>query len=175
MVSSIQLKWMVSIPFPLLFNSPHSKALDARNMGFPLSAKLIIIFSATSSHCPSGLHTWVPYHFFSDPGLGNDQCPQMNFRAYSVTLWAFAMQFSLFRRCPWSMSLYIDMKMIHPWKCSGSHFNSVISLGSRREFPMKWILKKFSHPNSTEITWFHKPSDLTFSSSNSFWTDASQT
>ena len=75
---------------------------------------------------PSGLLTWVPCHFFSDPGPRNDQCPRMNLRAYSVTLCAFTIHCSLFPRFLQWMSFHIDMKTVLPWKCSDSHFNSVI-------------------------------------------------
>ena len=50
--------------------------------GCPLSRKLIIIISTTSSYSPFGAKTWIPYNFFSDPGPRNDQCPcAHNFRA----------------------------------------------------------------------------------------------
>ena len=104
MVLSLPLKWMDFIPLPLLFNSPLSKALDARNFGRPLSVKvdhhILSNFVAFS--------IWFAYvssvHFFSNPGPKNDQCPRMNLRAYSVTLWAFAIQFSLFPHFLHSMS-----------------------------------------------------------------------
>ena len=54
MFSSLPLKWTDLFPFPLLFNSPLSKALESRNIGWPLSAKLCIIRSAVLSHFPSG-------------------------------------------------------------------------------------------------------------------------
>ena len=82
--------------------------------------------SAVLCHSPSGLLTWVLYHIISDPGPRIDQCPRVNLRAYSTTLWAFAIQFYLFPRFPQSMSLYIDMKMILPLHGFGSHFDSAI-------------------------------------------------
>ena len=85
----------------------------ARNTGCPLSAKLSIIPSAVLSYSPSCLLTWVPHHSFSDPGPRNDHCPCVNLRAFSVTLRAFAIQFSLFPRFP----QYIDMKMIFSCSC----------------------------------------------------------
>ena len=42
--------------FPLLFKSPQSRALDPRKTGCPLSLKLIIMISATSSHSPFDLY-----------------------------------------------------------------------------------------------------------------------
>ena len=126
MVSSLPLKWMDVTPFPLFFSSPSSYALVARNFGCPLSEKLSIMSSAILTHSPSSLLTWIPYHFLSDPGSRNDQCPRMNLRAYSVTLWAFAIQFCRFPRFLRSISLYIDIKMILPLTCSDSHFNSEI-------------------------------------------------
>ena len=116
-------------PFPLLLKSPLYKALLARNFGCSLSAKLSIMSTAILYHCPSTLLlTWVPYTFFYDPSHGNDQCPRVNLRAYCVILCAFAMQFSLLRRFHQSISLYIDMKMILPLKCSGSHFDSLVMI-----------------------------------------------
>ena len=63
-------------PFSFLLNSPLSMAPVARNIGWPLSVKLSIMCSATLSQSPSGLQ--VPYHFFSDPGPRNEQCPRGN-------------------------------------------------------------------------------------------------
>ena len=112
--------------FPLLFHSPLSNALVARNTGCPLSAKLSIMPSTVLSHSPSSLWGWVQYQFFSGPGPRNDPCPRVNLRAHSVTLRAFAIQSSLLPPFPQSMSLYFDMKLILPFNCSGSHFHSVI-------------------------------------------------
>ena len=96
-VSSLPLKWIDFYPFSLLLNSPLSKALVARNTGCPFSAKLSIMPSVVLSRSPSGLWTWVPHHFFSDPSPRNEQCPCVNLRAYSaVTLRAFAIQFEWF-------------------------------------------------------------------------------
>ena len=50
--------------------------------------------SAVLSHSPSGLLTWVPHHFLSDPSPRNDQC------AYFVTLWAFAIHVFVSSFCP---------------------------------------------------------------------------
>ena len=138
--------------------------------------------SAVLSHSPSGQWTWVPYHFFSEPGPGNDLCPCVNFRAYSVTLRAFAIQCSFFPRLVQSMSLYIDMKMILPLNCSGSPFDFVIIF---------WILSSihnvvnpgnFVHSISTgspvdpiRTTCFPKPCNLAFRCLHWFITAASQT
>ena len=137
-----------SLLFPLLFNSPVSKVLLARNTGCPFSAKLSIMPSAALSHSPSGLLTWVPYHSFSDRGTRNDQCPCVNLRTYSVTLRAFAIQFYLFPRFVQSMSLYIDMKMIHPFNCSGSHFDSAFIFRISSRIPNVVNPGKFVHSNS---------------------------
>ena len=56
----------------------------------------------------------------------DERSDRVNLRAFSVTSRAFAIHFSLFPRFHQSMSLYIDMKMILPLNCSGSHFDSVI-------------------------------------------------
>ena len=79
--------------------------------------------SATSSHSPFGFYAWVPYH---DPGPRNDHCPCAICRAQSATIREFTTQVSLFPFSHHTMSLYIDMKIIRPWNCSGSHFISVI-------------------------------------------------
>ena len=65
-------------PPPLLLNSPLSKGLVAWNMGWPLSAKWIIMISATLFHSPFDLLTWVPYHLFSQPSPRYDQDPNGN-------------------------------------------------------------------------------------------------
>ena len=180
MVSSLPLKWMDFIPSPLLFNSLLSKALDARNIGCPLWAKLSIMSSAVWSPCPSGLLTWVPFHFFSDPGPGNDQCPRVNLRAYSVTLWAFAIQVSLVPRFLQSMSLYIDMKWNNPVHTliQSSFFEF------RQEFQCSeyWEICPLEFHGFTvdpiqvfNIACFHKPFHLTFPGFDWFVTDTSQT
>ena len=95
--------------------------------------------SAVVSHSPSGLWAWARYHFFSDPGPWNDQCPCVNLRVYSVTLWAFAQQFSLFHQCrctsTWRWSF-----LGNAWDHTLIHSSS---FESRREFPMKWVLGRF--------------------------------
>ena len=86
-VSSSPQQCIDNALFPLLFSFPRSKALDPRKTGRPLSMKLIInVLSDTVSHFPFGLYVWVPYHFFSDPGPRNDQCPCANLLAYSGTI-----------------------------------------------------------------------------------------
>ena len=148
MVSSLPLKWMDFSPYPLLFNSPLCNALLARNAGCPLSAKLSIMPSAVFSHSPSGLLTWVLYHFFSDPSPRNDQCPRVNLWAYWVSMKAFAIQFPLFPRFLQSMSLCIDMKMILPLNSSGKHLDSVIIFWISTRIPNVVNPGKFFHSSS---------------------------
>ena len=69
MVLSVPLKWMDFIPLPFLFNSPLSKALDARNFGCPLSVKIdhhilsnVVPFSIWFAYVSS-----VPFLFRSRP------------------------------------------------------------------------------------------------------------
>ena len=69
MVSSLPLKWMKFIPFPL--STPSVRGFCIRE------------FRTSSSPIP---------------GTRNDQRPRMNLRAYSVTLRAFAIQLSWFNR-----------------------------------------------------------------------------
>ena len=56
----------------------------------------------------------------------NDQHLCGNLLAYAATFMEFAMLLSSFPGVPHTMSLYIDMKMILPWNCWGSHLNSTI-------------------------------------------------
>ena len=150
MVSSLPLKWLDFFPFSLLLNSPLSMALVARKIGWPLSAKLSIIRSAVLSHFPSGSSEQVPYHFFSDPGPKNDQRPS-------------GLSASIIRNCSrirphiflcflvlsTIMSLYIDMKMILPFKLL--RFTLVIQsyiFESLQEYPMWWILVNICHSTS---------------------------
>ena len=94
-ITTVEVNVFHSFSFAF-FDSPLSKALLARNTGCPLSATSSIMLSAVLSQSPSSLWAWVPYRFFSDPGPRNDHCPCVNFRANSVTLRAFAIQFSYF-------------------------------------------------------------------------------
>ena len=81
MFSSLKLKCIDLLPCPLLLNSPLSKALEGRNIGWPDSKKFVIMFSAILSQGPSVLSVYVPYHFFSDPSPKKDQRPRGNLRA----------------------------------------------------------------------------------------------
>ena len=102
-------RWVIRI-------SSLSKALEERNVGWPDSVKFFIMFSAV------WLSVYVPYHFFSDPCNKNDQWPRGNLRAQFATsrdLLSHLSAFPFFY--PHTMSLNIDMKMILPSKCSGSH------------------------------------------------------
>ena len=60
------------------------------------------------------------YHFVSDPGPKNDQCPAGNLfanRDTSVELAIHSFSLSLIHHM---MSLHINTKIIRPWNCSGS-------------------------------------------------------
>ena len=126
---------MVFFPPPLLFNSPLPERLLVWNFGCPLSAKLIIMISATLFHSPFGLLTWVPYHFFSQPSPRYDQHPNGNLLAYVATYTEFATQCSSFPEVLYIMSLYMDMKMIRPWNYSSSHFNSAMNFWTSMRIP----------------------------------------
>ena len=69
----------------LLLSTPLDNGLVDRKTGFLLSANVNIICSATLSHSPCGLYSWVEYHFFSDPGPRNDHCPAENLSAKRET------------------------------------------------------------------------------------------
>ena len=67
----------------------------------------------------------VPFHL----GSSTQKRPtslRWIFEKYSVIFRAFAIQFSLFPRFPQSLSLYTYMKMMLPFNCSGSHFDSIM-------------------------------------------------
>ena len=69
---SLPLTWIVFLRPPLRCNSPLSRALDARNIGWEISENSVIS-SAFLSQTPSSLSELVPYRFFSDPSPKNDQ------------------------------------------------------------------------------------------------------
>ena len=92
----------------------------ARKTGCPLTPNLIIMNSANLSHSPPGLSLKVEYHFVSDPGPRNDQRPAGNLVANKVKSVALAMHSRSLSSDPHMISLNIDMKIIRPWKCSGS-------------------------------------------------------
>ena len=73
MVSLLPLKCIDFFPPPLLCNSPLSKPLEARYIGWPDRVKFGIISSAIRSHDPSGLSVWVPNHSSSVPGAKKDR------------------------------------------------------------------------------------------------------
>ena len=110
-----------NFPPPLLLSVPRDNGLVARKTGCPLSPNLIIINSATRSKFSPGLSLSEEYHFVADPGPRNDQRHAGDLfanRDTSVELAIHSFSLSLF---PNMMSLNIDMKIIRPWNCSGSH------------------------------------------------------
>ena len=62
----------------------------------------------------------MEYHFFSDPGPRNDQCPAGNLFAHKDTSVELAIDSCSLSLIHQMMSLNIDMKMIRPWNRSGS-------------------------------------------------------
>ena len=113
-------KCIDNFPPPLLLSVPRDNGLVDRNTGCLLSANLIIINSATRSHCPPGLSLQVEYHFVSDPRPRNDQRPAGNLFANKDTSVELAIHSCSLSLLPHMMSLNIDMKIIRPWNCSGS-------------------------------------------------------
>ena len=133
-VSSHPLKWMDFFPPPLLFNSPLSKALVARNTGCPLSAKLSMMTSAVLFHSPCGLLTRVPYHFLTTT---SQKWPTSVLELLGIccNIHWIRHTISMISLCSHTMSLFVDMKMILPLNGSGSHFDSVIVFWiSKRNF-----------------------------------------
>ena len=57
----------------------------------------------------------------SDPSPRNDQCPAGNLFANGDTNVELAIHSSSLSLIHHMMSLNIDMKIIRPWNCSGSH------------------------------------------------------
>ena len=122
MVSSPPFKWMDFTPVSLLFQVSHFPKRcwhETQDDRFRQSeASCLQQFSLI-------LHQVVDmgsYHSFSDPTPRNDQCPRVNLRAYSVTLWGFVRLCFCLSSFLKSMSLYIDKEMILPLKRSSSHF-----------------------------------------------------
>ena len=70
-----EVKCIDNFPPPLLLSVPRDNGLVARKTGCPLSLNVIIIISATLSHSPCGLLSWVEYHIFSEPGPKIDHLP----------------------------------------------------------------------------------------------------
>ena len=120
-VSPSAQKCIDNFPLPLLLSVPRDNGLVSRKTGCPLSPNLIIINSATLSHTPCGLSLLVEYHFVSNPGPRNDQRPAGNLFAKKETSVALAIHSFSLSLIHHMMSLNIDMKIIRPWNCSGSH------------------------------------------------------
>ena len=92
----------------------------ARKTGCPPSPNLIIINSATLSHSTCGLSLSIEYHFVSDPGPRNDQCPAGNLFANGDTSVALALHSFSLSLILHMKSLKNDMKLIRPLNCDGS-------------------------------------------------------
>ena len=118
-VPSSAQKCIDKLPPPLLLSTPVDNGLVDRKT-CPLSLNVFIISSATLSHSPCGLITWVDYHFFSDPGPRNDLLPGGNLLAYIETRSASALHSCSLPSDPHEMSLNIDMQMIRPVNSDGS-------------------------------------------------------
>ena len=120
-VSPSTQKCADNFPPPLLLSVPRDNGLVARKTGCPLSPNFSIIDSATLSHSPCGLSLLVEYYFVSDPSPRNDQCPTGNLFANKDTRVELAIHSSSLSLIHHMMSWNIDMKIIRPWNCSGSH------------------------------------------------------
>ena len=82
-VSWTAAKWIGRLPCLFLLSWPLGTRVVARKIGHPLSANSINIFSAR-------LSSFKEYHFLSEQGPINDNCPLPNFLAYKDTSRAFA-------------------------------------------------------------------------------------
>ena len=115
----------------------------------------------------------------------NDQHSCGNFLAYAATFMEFAKQFSWFPCVLHTMSLYIDMKMILPMNCSGSHLNSAIMFWISSRIPNVMNPGTIFHSNSIgppsirskSLRWRVSkiPLNFVFPSLDYFSTDTSQT
>ena len=108
-VPSSAQKCIDNFPPSLLLSTPRDNELVNRKTGFPLSLNVIIITSATLSHSPFDLLSWVEYHFFSDPCPRNTYFPVENLFAYIETSWALNSYSRSFSLDPHEMSLNIDI------------------------------------------------------------------
>ena len=152
-MTTIQVYWLFRPA--LLRNSPLSKALETRNIGWPDPNKFGILFCAVWSHDPSGLSVHAPHHFFSDPS------PTARESASIILNCLWIVFTSLFPSAPHSVSLYVDMKMILSVTCSGSHCRSLIRLRIFSRRPNVMIPGNIFHSNSvgmpsirfTSLTW----------------------
>ena len=171
------------LPCPVLPYSPLSKALDARNIGWPDSVFYCgIIISAVLSQFPFGLSEQVLYHFFSDPSPKNDQRPQGNLRAYFETFIEFWMQSSVFPFSPYNVikHWHEDDSTIEVLRFTLFSFHKILNLfedAQRREswldFPLELRLHAidavqflevvvlripfdFTHPSRVWVTWLSR-------------------
>ena len=108
MFSSLPLKYVYFLP-PLLRYSPLSKALEARNIGWPDPEKFAIIA-----------------FLFQAPTKTNESAAV--YEHNSATVCESNSHLSVFPFILHTMSLHIDTKMILSVKCSGSHSRSLIRL-----------------------------------------------
>ena len=146
----LPLKCIEVFPPALLLNSPLSKALVQKNIGWPGPAMFCSIFSAVRFQDPSGLQSKVPHRFFSDPGPRKDQWPRGNLSAYSLSIVSELFTHnSSFPSASHTMSLNIDMKMILPMKFSDSHCNSLIICWILLRIATVVNFGKIFHSNST--------------------------
>ena len=151
MFAWLPLKWIDFLP-PFLRNSPLSKALEVRNIGWPEPEKFNIISSAIRSQDPSGLSVQVPNHIFSDPCTKKDQWLRGNLRAYSATVCELCSHLSVFPFAHHSVSLYIDMKL---WSSQAHCVNLSWNFESSRGGPTSCFLGM----NSTRTPWAFRQFD----------------
>ena len=120
---SLPLNWIVFLHPPLLRNSPLSKALEARDIGWAVSENSIII---SQQFCPKNSIRHIricsaPFLFWSR----SQEWPMTAMNSANTIRNFVRITFTFLYI--FFLSPYIDMKMIMPSNCSGSHCRSFIT------------------------------------------------
>ena len=116
-VSSSQQKCIDNFPFPLALKISSFQGTGSAKHG--MSAFHENLSSWSQRQCPI-LRSVCSYVFLLLIQAQETTNVRANLLAYSVTMLELAIHNSSFPYSLHIMSLYIDMKMIRPWNCSGS-------------------------------------------------------
>ena len=152
------LKWMVHLP-SLCFKIPRLNALVLLKTGWPVSLNRCTILLAVQFHCP--FWSWEsPYHFSSDPGPRNVQCPCKNLHGVIPDFFGIRSTI-LIILFPYNVVDTLTWRWSGPWSllawCSFSPSRS----GSREEEIMTKILGKLSTRIQSVL--------LRLGTTNTFW------
>ena len=136
-VVTTEMFWQCVL-FPLLFEISSFQSTGSTECG--MSTFTEVDHHVLSDTIPFGLHVWVPYHFFSDPGPRNEQCPCAYLLVFCYGFGIRSTQFFVLStqcRCTLTWRWFIlGIAQVH------NVFQSSCS-GSRRESAMQWILGNF--------------------------------